>query len=254
MPTIQRLPRLVYIVTHWSAAHWHLRGQLDFMRQSGFDVTLITSGPDDKLNALQERENVRVLGIPMAREINPPVDSLALQRVYSLLKRLAPDIVNASTPKAGLLGMQAAFALRVPARVYMLRGLRLETTSGLKNRILKTTERIASSCSHEVLCTSHSLRQVYLDMGLTQPEKARVLGHRSSNGVDVDRFALQPSCTEEASRIRTQPAINRHDRATGFVGRFNRTQRLGGPGHGFLIPSVARPDLPRLFAGAFVAS
>lgn len=46
------------------------------------------------------------------------------------LRRLLSQVVNVGTPKAALLGMLAAFVLRVPVRIYLVRGLRLETVPG----------------------------------------------------------------------------------------------------------------------------
>jgi len=72
---------------------------------------------------------------------------------------------------------------------YFLRGLKLETCTGLKRRILLLTERLAAACSHAVLCNSDSLRNEALALGVAPESKLRVLGSGSSNGVDVERFS-----------------------------------------------------------------
>ena len=124
-----RRPRLVYLVTHAVSARLLLAGQLGYLRAAGFDVTVIASpGPD--LDVVAAREGVDVVPVPMARAMRPADDARALVAVTAALRRLRPDIVNASTPKAGLLGMLAARALAVPVRIYLLRGLRLETERG----------------------------------------------------------------------------------------------------------------------------
>jgi glutathione S-transferase len=65
-----------------------------------------------------ERRAVRLDGVlERERPIRPRADAKALAQVTRTLAGLRPDIVNASTPKAGLLGMIAARALRVPLRV-----------------------------------------------------------------------------------------------------------------------------------------
>jgi len=79
-------------------------------------------------------------------------------RLWRLLYRLKPEMTEFSTPKAGLLGSIAAMLCGVPARVYFLRGLKLETCTGVKRRILLVAERLAAACSHVVLCNSDSLR------------------------------------------------------------------------------------------------
>ena len=83
--------------------------------------------------------------IPMERELSPLKDLVSLLRLYTVLRRLRPAIVNAGTPKAGLLGMIAACAVGVPVRIYFLLGLRLETTHGVKRFVLGVAERCASA-------------------------------------------------------------------------------------------------------------
>ena len=84
---------------------------------------------------------------------------VSLYRLWMLLRRLKPDLVEFSTPKAGLLGNMAAWLCGVPGAIYMLRGLKLETATGLKRRILLAAERVAAASAHVVLCNSESLRR-----------------------------------------------------------------------------------------------
>ena len=130
----------------------------------------------------------------------PAADAASLARLLAVLQSLKPDIVNASTPKAGLLGMLAARTLRTPVRIYLLRGLRLETTTGMTRRILGVTERIASACAHEVVCNSASLRDAAVQGGHVPAAKALVLGGGSSNGVDTARWTRTRERIEEGLR------------------------------------------------------
>jgi glycosyltransferase involved in cell wall biosynthesis len=209
-------PRLVYVVTHPITANLLLRGQVAQMAAWGFDVTVIsTPGPD--LDVVRERESARVVSVPMRREISPARDAEALARLGRALRHLRPHIVNASTPKAGLLGMVAARALNVPVRIYLLRGLRGETATGITRRVLAVTERTAAACAHEVVCTSESLRQRFVGDGLASSQKTRVLGAGSSNGVDVARFA--PATRAERVAARLELGIPADAFVIGFVGR-----------------------------------
>ncbi len=131
--------------------------------------------------------------IPMRRTIAPAADLLALLRLWWLLGRRKPDLVEFGTPKAGLLGTLAAWLRGVPRRVYMLRGLKLERSSGFKRWILLAAERVACACAHVVLCNSASLRAEALALRLAPAAKLLVLGEGSSNGVDVERFSPGPS-------------------------------------------------------------
>src|SRR5436190_5143096 len=108
--------RLCYVVTHSMTTRF-LRGQLAYMHSHGFDVTLIAS-PGAELDHFEKRENVRIVPLPMEREIHPLRDLWSLIRLYCEFRLMRPQLVNAGTPKAGLLGMLAALAARVPVRIY----------------------------------------------------------------------------------------------------------------------------------------
>jgi glycosyltransferase involved in cell wall biosynthesis len=194
-----------------------LRGQLGYLREQGFDVTVVSS-PGPELDRVAERERVAVVGVPIAREIDVVPDAISLQRVTRVLQQLQPDIVNASTAKGGLLGMMAAAALRVPVRVYQLRGLRLETEQGLKRTILGLTERIAATCAHRVVCNSESLRDRYVRDRYASADKCVVLGAGSSNGIDVERFSRE-RWNVRAAELRGQLGIPSHAPVIGFIGR-----------------------------------
>lgn len=219
-------PHLVVVVTHPMTARYLLAGQLRRLSERGFRVTLVTSpGPD--LDGIAEREGVGVRTVPMRREIRPLADWLSWWRLVRLFRRLRPDVVNAGTPKAGLLGMLAARAVGVPARIYTLRGLRLETATELKRRILFRTERWACAAAHRVLCVSESLRRRAVELELVDEAKTAVPGAGSSNGVDVERFELAAADRERSRGLRAELGLPDGVPVIGFVGRFTRDKGVG---------------------------
>ena len=211
-------PRLVFLVTVPTTADVLLRGQLGYLSDHGFDVTVISS-PGPELELVAQRERVRTIAVPMARDIDIGADAISLARVTRTLAGLRPDIVNASTSKAGLLGMIAAATLRVPVRVYLLRGLRLETERGAKRAILGVAERVAVRCAHEVVCVSESLRSRFVESGFAPADRCRVLGAGSSNGFELERFAPTEARRAEARRLRGELGIPADAPVIGFIGR-----------------------------------
>ena len=189
------------------------------LREAGFRVSLL-SAPGELLERTARSERVNAYAIPMERGISPMADAVAFLRTWRLLRHLMPDIVEFSTPKAGLLGTVAASLCRIPARIYMLRGLKLETSRGLKRYLLLWAERIASYCAHTVVCNSRSLRERALALGIAPASKLIVLGEGSSNGVDLGRFAPGPS------QIRKELKIPREAPVIGFVGRLTADKGL----------------------------
>ncbi|MFZ0744267.1 MAG: glycosyltransferase family 4 protein [Terracidiphilus sp.] len=224
-----------------------LTGRLRTLREAGFRVTLVCS-PGELFDRLTQDERVEKFAVPMERCIAPFADIVSIVRLWLLLRRIKPDITEFSTPKAGLLGTLAARFAGVPHRVYMLRGLRLETASGLKRTILMAAERMASACAHVVLCNSESLRAKALALRLAPASKLKMLGTGSSNGVDIVRFSPGESDVRERFNLPNDAAV------LGFVGRMTRDKGLPELIEAFDLILQARPEAYLLLVGWFDAS
>jgi glycosyltransferase involved in cell wall biosynthesis len=168
----------------------------------------------------------------------PIADLISFARLSILLMRLRPDMVEFSTPKAGLLGMLAAVLAGIPRRVYILRGLKLESASGVRRRILLAAERMAAACAQTVVCVSPSLRSKALALGLASTDKLQLLGAGSSKGVDTERF--HPG----ASDVRGKFGIPRDAAVIGFVGRFTRDKGVPALVEAF---ELIRQTVPRAY-------
>jgi glycosyltransferase involved in cell wall biosynthesis len=246
-------PRLLIAVTHPVTARVFLHGQLGFFARQGWEVGLVTSpGPD--LDAVREREPAAIFEVPMAREIAPLADLRALAGMRRAIAAFRPDLVAAGTPKAGLLGMLAARRAGVPARLYTVRGLRLETATGARRRLLTAAEWCADGAAHRVVCVSASLRRRYLELGLGSAGKTVVLGAGSSNGVDVERFRPRPAGDPEPARLRERLGLPEGVPVIGFVGRFTRDKGIADLVSAFLgAISVRHPEAHLLLVGDFEA-
>ena len=224
-----------------------LTGRLRALREAGFRVTLISS-PGDLLDRTVAREGVEAIALPMRRDIAPFFDLVSLLRLWRLLLRLKPDLAEFSTPKAGLLGMFASWLAGVPARVYMLRGLKLETAKGFKRALLLAAERAASACAQVVLCNSSSMRSKALALGIAPADKLHLIGDGSSNGVDVERFAPGPS------DVRIQLGIPPEAPVVGFVGRLTTDKGIPELIEAFDLILKSQPQAHLLLVGWFDAS
>lgn len=249
MPSSSK-PKLVYVVTHTKSARCFLDGQLAFMREHGFDVFLIGS-PGEGLDQISQREGVTTIAVPMEREMSPLRDLQSLWRLFRVLRQLRPQVVNAGTPKAGLLAMIAAWCLRVPVRLYSQWGLRLETTTGLKRAVLTWAERISAFCAHQVLCNSDSLKLTCIELGLSSRRKTCVLGSGSTNGVDGERFHPAPAPDRGRAARRQALGLNPHAPVVGFVGRLTRDKGIVDLFRSFERLSVEFSDLQLLLVGDF---
>jgi len=117
----------------------------------------------------------------------------------------------------------AARITRVPFRVYHLRGLRLETTTGVKRRVFAALERVAMRSAHSVIAVSPSLRQRAVDLRLVTGSRIRVLGHGSSNGVSIPSTVPSPA---ERTAKRSELGLESLPPVVGFVGRLTPDKGL----------------------------
>ena len=241
-------PRLLVAVT--SPLAWNFyRGALKYLQGAGFQP-MVLSAPGENLTNISAHEAVPGVAVPMGREIAPLADLLSLCRIYRNLWRLRPAIVDASTPKAGLLTMIAARLAGVPCRVYTLRGLRLETATGMKRALLWATEWIACACSHRVVCVSPSLRARAIGLELVAPDKATVLAN-GSGGVDLTRFSPGKRNSAETANLRRRLAIPSGVPVIGFVGRFVRDKGMRQLTEAFQELRTRYPELRLLLVGDF---
>ena len=224
-----------------------LGGRLRTLREAGFRVTLVSS-PGELLNQTASLEGVESVAISMRREMALLADLWSLLSLCWLLWRLKPDMTEFSTPKAGLLGSVAAMLCGVPSRVYLLRGLKLETSTGIKRHILLAAERLASACSHVVLCNSESLRKEALALRVAAEAKLHLLGGGSSNGVDVERFSPGQGILRARLGLPTDAPV------VGFVGRLTRDKGLPELVEAFDAILAAKPQAHLLLVGWFDAS
>jgi glycosyltransferase involved in cell wall biosynthesis len=239
-------PTILLGVTHQQTC-LVLGARLGVLRRAGFRVVLVSS-PGELLDRTVAREGVEGFAIPMRRGIAPIADLIALMGLWRLLGKCNPQLVEFSTPKAGLLGTLAAWLRGVPCRVYMLRGLKLERSTGLKRGLLLVAERLACACAHVVLCNSESLWREALMLRIAPTAKLLLLGDGSSNGVDMHRFSPGPG------NVRNELGIRARAPVVGFVGRLTRDKGLPELIQAFDTIQRAEPAARLLLVGWFDAA
>lgn len=189
-----------------------LVGFPEYLAQTGWDVHVVCSDPPQD----QSMNGCTVHALRMCREPSPLADLTSLVRWLLLLVRVRPAVVVAGTPKAGLLGMLAAFFTRVPTRIYMLRGLRLSTETGRRRQALALMEHLTVAASTHVQAVSFSLRDEFVAAGLASVDKVVVVGHGSSNGVHVPKETAEETTGAARARLGLPEAPT-----VGFVGRMH---------------------------------
>ncbi len=179
--------KLIHIATK-TQTFKSLIGQLTYFKNRGFKFFAISS-PEYELFDFGKKENIDVFPVEMYRRISPLKDLKSLYKLCLNMIKIKPHIVHSHTPKGGLLGMISAWLMRVPIRMYTIRGFRFMTTSGYRRFLLVFAERVSCLLAHRVLCVSHSLMKIAIEEKICNPKKIRVILSGSSNGIDsIDKF------------------------------------------------------------------
>lgn len=182
--------KLIRITTVPSSLKILLKGQLAFM-SNYYDVVAVSSDGvsfNSSFESVLMQEGVRGIKINMTRKITPLRDLLSLAKLIILFCKEKPYIVHTHTPKAGTLGMIAAYICRVPHRLHTIAGLPLLETKGKKRKLLDFVEKITYFCATKVYPNSFEMQKIVLDNGYTKASKLKVIGKGSSNGIDTSYF------------------------------------------------------------------
>ncbi len=209
--------KLVRITTISRSLSGLLKGQFSFMSQY-FDVIAI-SGGGIELEKVRKEEGVRVASVKMERDISLIRDFISLINLIKLFLKEKPEIVHTHTPKAGLLGMIAAWCVRVPVRIHTVAGLPLMEKSGFKKRILNLMEKITYKCAHKVYPNSLGLKKYILENNLTKGNKLQVIGNGSSNGINLSYYDSNRISDELANNTRRNLGIAPDDFIFIYIGR-----------------------------------
>jgi glycosyltransferase involved in cell wall biosynthesis len=207
------------VVTAAVTARLFMRGYVEFLARSGYEVTLVADDVSEIREALAKR-GVVAHSLPMRRDPSPVHDIRSLGRMIALMRRVRPDAVIYATPKASLLTSIAARILRVPVRIYELWGIRFETASGTARKIFQGIERMIASGSTAIVANSASLAERAVSLGITTSDRIAVPASGSSHGVDSEYFA------PDAPRAELDPDTARFLERTvgttiGYIGRLH---------------------------------
>ena len=228
-----------------------LQGQLQYFQNRGFDVTVLSPERRNGEWEVARPEGAQFLEVPMERKIAPLQDLASLWRLWRIMHTLSPAVTNVGTPKAGLLGGCAAWLNRVPCRFYTLHGLRFETATGLRRRLLVFAERVACRFAHRVICVSESVREKAIASGVTRRERTVVFGSGSCNGVDTSRFSATPEVMRRAAELRRHFGIPAQAPVALFVGRLTADKGIPELMEAFLQLGNQFPDIRMVLVGCF---
>ncbi|MCF0053973.1 glycosyltransferase family 4 protein [Dyadobacter sp. LJ53] len=242
--------KLLRITTETYSLRILLKGQLRYMSENGMEVYM-ASTPDKHVPDMEASQNAQFHPLPLSRELTPFKDLMALFSTIRLIRKLKPHIVHTHSPKAGIIGMLAAYICNVPLKMHTVAGLPLMEITGPKRKLLNFVETLTYWCSDWVLPNSHELKQFILDNNLSPDKsKVKVLGNGSSNGIDLKYFSANPQLLAESSDFRKQNNVGEHDIVLAFMGRLANYKGVNELVKAFQILEKRHQNLKLVLIGA----
>lgn len=160
----------------------------DMLRELSQEYEVVAvSSPGKVLDEVGEREGVRTIAVPMERHISLFRDLKSLWKMWRVLRREKPDMIHSMTPKAGLICMMAGWLAGVPVRVHTFTGLVWPTSTGLKRRILMTTDWLTCACATHIIPEGEGVKSDLLNHHITR-KPLKILGYGNVKGIDLDYF------------------------------------------------------------------
>ena len=210
-----------------------------------YDVTLIANGTEQDVISMLG-EHVKFIHVGIARKISLWLDLVALIQLYRIFRKERFDVVHTITPKAGLLGMLAAFLTRVTHRVHTFTGQVWANKIGIARWGLKAIDNLIVIFATRLLADSFSQRQFLITQHVVKKDKIVVLGNGSACGVDIKRF--KPNL---AMRHQVRSSLGIPDNAIVylFLGRLNKDKGVLDLAHAFSELAGNLTDIHLLVVG-----
>lgn len=202
MPTDNRM-KLIKASTVPGSLNTFCRGQLNELSvNQGYDVVALSS-PGEQLDEISAREKIRTIAVSMERHISLWKDLKSLIALISTFRKEKPDIIHSMTPKAGLLCMLAAWLCRVPIRIHTFTGLVFPTATGIKQKILITTDRMTCACATDIIPEGEGVKRDLQNFRITK-KSLKVLGYGNVRGIDLNHYSITDEVVAKASKIKKE--------------------------------------------------
>ena len=241
------MKKLVRITTVPLSLEKLLEDQPQYFAQF-YDVTLISSD-QERLERLGKAQGVATHAIPLTRTISPFHDLRCLYQMVRFFKREKPDIVHTHTPKAGIIGMLAAYMARVPVKMHTVAGLPLMEAKGFKRRLLMAVEKITYRCADWVYPNAQGLLSFIEENQMCSFSKIKILGKGSSNGIDTAFFDPIQIPKVETNTLKANLEIAPQDFVFSFVGRLVGDKGVNELVEAFVLLSEQYPNIKLLLVG-----
>lgn len=224
-------------------------GLPELLRARGVELGVVASY-DDEFQRFCEQEGCEGHPVQIPRSIAPIRDIVSVIQLWRTLRRIRPIIVESQMSKAGLVGMIAAWAARVPIRIYTNHGVAFSSATGWKRAVLRFVETVSCRLASHVRAISPSVRELMVREGCCKSEKIGIRG-KGSTGIDAEgRFNPMRIAADLRHRVRMACNIPSDALVLGFVGRIAALKGVDDLAEAWGILREEYPTLHLLIVGS----
>jgi glycosyltransferase involved in cell wall biosynthesis len=161
-----------------------------------FDVIVAAHGAGPLRDAATA-SGARFVPLEQVRRPVGARDLAGLVELVRLLRRHRPDILHASSSKAGVLGRLAGFLAGVPIRIFTVHGWAFAAYAGLVGRVYRSADRLVRPLTTVTVCVSERERKLGLAARTCDADRTVVI----RNAVDVAGAPRGPAASRERPLI-----------------------------------------------------
>lgn len=164
----------------------HTVDQINYLVTQGNEVVIYTSYIE-KYNHFLDKVDAKVIYVDIERNVNLIHDIYTLFALYRSFRKEKFDIIHTMTPKAGLLGILAAFLAMTKFRIHSFTGQRWIDFTGVRLFFFKSIDKFISLISYRVLTDSISQRKLLIEQKIVNSNKLFIIGNGSLGGVNFKK-------------------------------------------------------------------
>jgi glycosyltransferase involved in cell wall biosynthesis len=211
-----------------------------------FDLYLAANFAGSKSTLSENPHLSGVHHIDIQRDVKWDADLKTAKALSAYFKQMDFDIVFTVTPKAGFLGILAAWLAKVPNRVHIFTGQVWHTQKGFFKQILMNIDRLVGRLATHVLVDGAAQREFLIGHGIISDKKSQVLGKGSISGVDIKKF--NPN-EEIRAKFRQEIGYQPEVVVFMFLGRLNVDKGILDLAKAFDLLSLENKNARLLFVG-----
>ena len=178
--------KICFVVSTPMTTQAFLKDQIQSLSRY-FEVTTVANYIDNPEYKIAW-EGIKIKNIPLSRSVKPLQDLKALYELFFFFKSEQFSVVHTITPKAGLIGITAAFLAGIEIRIHTFTGQVWVTRKGISRWFLKNIDRFFASLTTHIYADSSSQLDFLIKEKVVPPKKIKTLADGSISGVDLKRF------------------------------------------------------------------